>query len=170
MADVNPDEFRRALGRFATGITVITAAPGCGRPIGMTVNSFASVSLAPPLVLFCVGDQSRHWRAFREVGHFAVNVLAEEQEALSVRFSLSQATDWSGIPYTLSPHGCPLIPGSLVSLGCGVEERLDRGDHMILLGRVDWIGPIRRGRPLVFYGRRYQGLAEPDAPCAPAPV
>jgi flavin reductase (DIM6/NTAB) family NADH-FMN oxidoreductase RutF len=155
---IDPREFRDALGCFATGIAVATARAADGRPVGMTINSFASVSLDPPLVLWSIARTATGFAAFRDAGHFTINVLREEQRAVSVRFA-GQADDrWEGIAVERWTTGAPVITGSLAVIECTTEAIHEGGDHLILVGRVLRLASDRSGRPLVYFAGRYAGL------------
>ncbi|MBI1206706.1 MAG: flavin reductase [Azospirillum sp.] len=160
--------FRNALGCFATGVTVVTTVTERGDPAGVTINSFSSVSLDPPLVLFCLGRLSQLYQPFIGSRVFAINVLAADQCALSVRFAAQDRRErWRGIAYHQSDSGCPLLDGCLAHLDCTTEAVHEGGDHIILVGRVrhlDWNGS---GKPLLFYRGRYAALGQPVTPSAP---
>jgi flavin reductase (DIM6/NTAB) family NADH-FMN oxidoreductase RutF len=155
----NPRAFRDALGRFATGITVVTVASGDG-PVGFTANSFASVSLDPPLVLWSPAKASTRYAYFAEAEHFAIHILGAEQEELSRRFSRGGA-GFDGLPRIETPEGVPVIPGTLARFDCIHHARHDGGDHLIVVGRV-LRAAHRDGDPLVFHkgalGRYLPGL------------
>ncbi len=149
---------RRALGAFATGVTIVTARAAASRePVGFTANSFTSVSLEPPLLLVCLAHTARSYRVFRETESFAVNVLAAEQEDTARRFA-SPGTDKFGVTaWHPGRMGAPLIEGCLATFDCAMHQRLTAGDHDILMGEV--IGFSRReGEALVFHGGSYQRL------------
>ncbi len=144
----NQRAFRDALGRFPTGVAVITAQSEIG-PLGITANSFASISLDPPLVMWAPAKFSRRYRAFAEARHFAVHVMAAEQAGLAARFSRS-GTAFDGLDWTLNAHDVPLIHGCLARFECETAATHDGGDHRIVLARVtaaEW----RDGAPLVFF-------------------
>lgn len=154
--DIDPAAFRRAMGCFATGITVITTRDTDGSPIGITANSFTSLSLDPPLVLFCLDRRSQTLAAFSEHKHFAVNVLADDQEGLSRNFARSDVDKFDGIAFESGETGCPLLPHCLTSFECQVEKIVDGGDHVILIGRVLREPSVRDGcQPLLFFRGRY---------------
>lgn len=156
---------RRAFGAFATGVAVIGACAEDGTPVGMTVNSFVSVSLAPPLVSFCPAKASRAFPVYAAMTHFSVNVLGEEQQALSHRFARSgRGGKWRGVPYVPGGHGLPVIEAALACFECAVENRFEAGDHAIVLGRVLRIHGPSAGRPLLFHGGRYGRLAPEETP------
>ncbi|WP_329179054.1 flavin reductase family protein [Streptomyces sp. NBC_01477] len=125
---------RDVLGRYATGVAVVTTRHR-GRPAGVTVNSFASVSLEPPLVLWCLNSASASRAAFTGAGHFAVNVLAAGQRDLAARFT-RPGDRFSGLPLHTGPHGLPLLPGAVAVLLCRRAEVMSAGDHLLLLGAV----------------------------------
>lgn len=143
---------RKALGRYATGVTVVTTQGSSG-PLGMTANSFTSVSLDPPLILWCPARASARFTAFEMAGHYAVHVLASDQLALCRRFSLS-GNDFSGLDLGLTPEGQPALPGCAARFDCRAEARHDGGDHAILVGRV-LRAETREGDPLLFWNGRY---------------
>lgn len=157
--DFDSRDFRSALGCFATGIAVITAQPADGHPVGVTVNSFSSVSLDPPLVLYCLGKASQSFDALAAAPGFAVNVLAEDQTELSVRFSRSALQDrFAGLSVTAGVTGAPILDGCLATLDCTREAVRDAGDHIIVIGRVRALAS-REGRPLLYFRGAYAELA-----------
>lgn len=159
--------FRQALGTFATGVVILTTTDARGGPVGVTINSFASVSLDPPLVLFCLGTGAQVFEAFQSSRTFAVNVLAEHQRSLSDRFAFSDATlRWQGVEYQRSPEQCPLLPGCLAHLQCGLEAIHPAGDHVIILGRVRRLDCRTDGRPLLYFRGQYGQLAPTVVPPA----
>ncbi|EJW13547.1 Nitrilotriacetate monooxygenase component B [Rhodovulum sp. PH10] len=153
--------FREALGRFPTGVAVVTACAADGEPIGMTINSFSSVSLDPPLVLFSIARRAKSFAAWQAVSHYAVNVLAEDQEALSNRFAKAGPDRFADLAVEAGPHGLPLFRGALAVLVCEAHARYDGGDHEIFLGRVTALSTAEPagGAPLVFFSGRYRRLA-----------
>ncbi|NYZ14904.1 flavin reductase family protein [Azospirillum sp. RWY-5-1] len=157
--DFDSREFRSALGCFATGIAVITAVSADGHAVGVTVNSFSSVSLDPPLVLYCLGKAAQSFDALASADSFAVNVLAEDQKELSVRFSRSALQDrFAGLSVTTGVTGAPILDGCLATLDCTREAMHDAGDHIIIVGRVQGL-TSRDGRPLLYYRGAYAELA-----------
>lgn len=157
-------EFRAALGMFATGVTIVTGRDANGHRIGLTANSFNSVSLDPPLVLFSIARNAKSFEAWQEARGFAVNVLAEEQVDISNRFARPLADKWGALAFA-SGAVCrfPLIPGALAAMECVHYANYDGGDHLILVGRVVSISrhPASR-RPLVFHGGRYRILDDEE--------
>ncbi len=153
--------FRRTMGRFATGVTVITVQQG-DLVHGMTANTFTSLSLDPPLVLFCVGKSARMARLLEGAEGFAINILAADQEEISRHFAGRQREFESEIDLLQRGPVAPLVPGSLGALSCTIETRYEGGDHWIVVGRVVEIhepveGAVRP--PLVFFGSRYATLS-----------
>lgn len=153
--------FRDALGCFATGVAIVTTLRADGSPEGLTVNSFASVSLEPPLVLFSLDRKGRCAASFESASHFAVHVLGNRQSALSRTFAVRGGTDWSRIDWTSGIGGCPLLPGDLATLECAVHARHDGGDHMIVIGRVLALRHSD-GDPLLYFRGRYRHIAPPE--------
>lgn len=149
---------RDALGEFATGVAVVTTLGADGRPVGVTINSFASVSLDPPLVLWSLGLASPSRAAFESCGRYAVNILAADQVEFSQRFSQPREDRFSGIELTVGAGGTPLLAGCCAWLECRNEARYPGGDHVILVGHVESFQREARD-PLIFHGGRYRGLA-----------
>jgi len=147
-------ELRKALGQFATGITVITTRTADGSPVGLTVNSFTSVSLEPPLLLWCLGRGSANYDAFRLAERHLVNVLAADQAELSKRFASRRPDRFTGLRYSDTDTGLPRLPGCIAWYECAIRSRYDEGDHVILVGRIEAF-EIASGRPLVFHDSRY---------------
>ena len=155
------DEFRRVIGRFATGVTIITSRLG-EELHGMTANALTSVSLEPPLVLICVDRAADSHDIIERSGIFAVSILARGQEALSDQFAIKEgaaAHRLGDVPHHTCATGAPVIDGSLAYLDCRVVERYSGGDHTIFLGEVVDAGPLNDERPLIFYQGRYGGIA-----------
>jgi len=155
---IGPDEFRRVLGHFATGVTIVTTCDADARPSGLTVSAFASLSLDPPLVLVCVDHKSQTYPALRETGRFAVNVLTIGQEALSRRFASTQLDKFDGLPYRISELGLPLLASALAHLECVTVSTHVEGDHTVFVGRVERTG-VNDGDPLLYYRGRYDRLS-----------
>jgi len=156
-AEIDPSQFRQLLGRFATGVTILTVATPEGHPLGMTANSLASVSLHPPLISVCVDREAEMHDVILEAPEFVVNVLASPQEALARRFSDKHEDRFDGIGYHLSPEGLILLDGVLAHLVCERDTTYPAGDHTIVLGRVVG-GATGDGRPLLFYRGGYAAL------------
>jgi flavin reductase (DIM6/NTAB) family NADH-FMN oxidoreductase RutF len=156
---VDGADLRRVAGRFPTGVAVVTTTHE-GRPCGLTVNSLASVSLDPPLVLVCVSRAARAFRCIDAEGRFTVNVLAEGQERIAHLFASTATDKFAGLEHRASPNGGPILSGAHAWLDCDVIARHAGGrTHTIYVGRVTALaGGI--GRPLVFYAGRYGALAD----------
>ncbi|MDA3649670.1 flavin reductase family protein [Saccharopolyspora indica] len=145
-----PLEMRRAMGSFASGVTVVT---GCdaGEPVGFACQSFASVSLDPPLVLFCADHRGRTWPRIRNAGRFCVNVLAEQQTDLCDRFGSSRGAKFEGLSWQLSRWGSPALPGVLARVHAQVHEVHAAGDHDVVIGGVLELETPVQDRPMVFF-------------------
>ncbi|WOQ69378.1 flavin reductase family protein [Microbacterium limosum] len=155
--------FRDALGHYASGLTVVTGTDE-GEPVGFTCQSFSSVSIDPPLVMFSVMRTSTSYPRIAATGRFAVNVLAHDQHALSSRFARSGTDKWSGVLWRPSPGGNPLIDDTLLWVDCDLWAEHEAGDHLIVIGRVRELSPLAAdGRgPLVFFRGAYRHLREID--------
>ena len=134
--DLDTAALRQALGCFVTGVTVVTTRDAGGAPRGFTANSFTSVSLRPPLVLVCVGNEALEAEVYRDCPEFAINVLGDAQQAVSDRFATDRGDRFAGLRWREGSRGSPILEGSLASLECASWRRIDAGDHMILIGRV----------------------------------
>lgn len=156
---VDHSRFRAVLGHFCSGVTVVTTHDGV-RPAGFACQSFAALSLDPPLVLFCPGRHSRSWRVIQRTGRFAVNVLAEEQRELCAAFGVRGADKFSDVDWSLGPAGSPVLAGVLAWVECDLEAAHEAGDHYVAVGKVTALGEPLAGRPLLFYQGRYTA-AEP---------
>lgn len=155
----DPRAFRNALGGFATGICVVTTQADTGRPVGMTINSFSSVSLDPPLVLWSIGRTSPSFPVFTTADRWAINVLAEDQEALSNAFAKSSKDKFGGVDWLPGIGGAPILPGTVARFECVTEHLYDGGDHIILVGRVEAFEHDGDRAPLLFAAGRYGRLA-----------
>lgn len=150
--------FRNALGEFATGVTVVTAHGADGRAVGVTINSFASVSLEPALVLWSLGRHSSALAVFESCSHYAINVLAADQAEFSQRFSQPGRDELSGIDLSIGAAGAPILPGCCAWFECRNEMRYPGGDHLIFVGAVESFHRQEK-QPLVFHRGRYRALA-----------
>ena len=155
---ISADEFRQALGHFATGVTIVTTSDGDGRPTGLTASAFTSVSLDPPLVLVCVDHKSQSYPALRERGRFAVNILHRGQQAVSRRFASTRLDKFDGVVFRMSALNLPLIDDALAQLECITVHTHVEGDHTIFVGRVER-AHVGAGEPLVYYRGQYDRLA-----------
>jgi flavin reductase (DIM6/NTAB) family NADH-FMN oxidoreductase RutF len=158
-ATFDQGRFRSVLGHFATGVTVVAAAVD-GVPMGLSVNSFTSVSLDPPLVAFSAAKGSSTWPRIRDIGRFTVNVLAEHQEAVSRVFATRGADKFAGVEWWPAPSGAPVLDGVLAWLDCELADEHPAGDHVLVVGRVRELDVADDGRPLIFYRGGY-GRYEP---------
>ena len=156
-APVTSEEFRRACGRFATGVTIASVVDAQGSPHGLTVSSFASVSLDPPLILICLGHAVSAIHHFRAATHFGINVLAEDQRALSERFARRGQDRFDGVAWQPGVTGAPLLPGVLAAIECAVHRIVPMGDHDILVGEMVH-AHIHHGEPLLYFGGSYRKL------------
>ncbi len=153
------DQLRTVAGRFATGVTVVSARTPDGVPCGLTVNSFTSVSLDPPLVLVCIADTARSHDQILEAGAFAVNVLRADGRPMAERFwKLDPERRFEGIECTSAETGAPILPDTIGRLDCRIEARHQSGDHSILIGRVV-AAEAAGGEPLLFWsGNFHEGM------------
>lgn len=147
-------DLRQALARFVTGVAIVTAADPDGTPFGLTINSFSSVSLDPPLVLWSLSCRSSRREAFLAAGHFAVNVLGAGQQELSARFAHPLEDRFGGVEWSSGLGGAPVLAGCIAAFECAAAGHIPAGDHLILLGRVERF-EHRPGTPLVFFARSY---------------
>ena len=156
-------EFRRALSCFATGVAVVTTLDGNGKWAGMTVSSFNSVSLNPPLILWSIANNAQSYDTFMNAEFFAVNVLTMEQQELSSRFATRGIDKFDGLDCREGLHGAPILPDYAACFDCGTEHRYDGGDHKIIVGRVLRLDD-RESDPLIFYRGRFlkNGGPHPD--------
>ena len=167
-AAIDKRAFRNALGAFTTGVTVVTTRDGAGRDVGLTVNSFNSVSLEPPLVLWSLARSSASLPAFLEAEHFAVHILAADQEPMSSRFAQRGADKFAGIELARGEGGVPLLPGCSARFSCRTAFRHEGGDHEIFVGQVLGFEAFERA-PLVFHKGDY-AVAVKKRPAAANPA
>lgn len=158
MTTIDPATFRAVLGRFASGVTVVTVRDADGRDHGMTVSAFCSVSLEPPLVLACIDRTATLLPSLGAGTAYAINVLSESQEALSRRFAAEMDDRFDGVGYTRGPSGSPLLDDTLAYLECRVEARVDAGDHVVVIGRVENTHVNEDAAPLLYYRSGYGRL------------
>ncbi len=156
---IDPIALRNALGQYATGVAIVTTLDGAGRPTGLTVNSFASVSLDPPLVLWSLAANSSCQAAFEACSHFAVNVLTADQVALANRFATNGIDKFAGVAWMPGLGGAPLLAGAGAVFECRSEARHAGGDHTIFIGRVERFAHDE-AHPLIFHAGRYCARAE----------
>jgi len=152
-------EFRQCLGKFATGVTVVSCRDQVGKPCGITANSFSSVSLEPPLVLWNIAKVSGSLSAYLEAEHFAINVLSDQQQSLARHFSNSENGLFDNIAYRDSPHQVPLLSDTLAHFECRTHDIHDCGDHHIIIGNVINF-ELTDSEPLIFYSGNYTSVKE----------
>lgn len=164
----DPRQLRNALGRFPTGVTVITTRTPGGKAEGLTANSFSALSLDPPLVLWSINRKSLSVQGFLEAGCFAINVLRADQSDVSHRFATARENKLDGMAFTDGWGGCPVLGGVLATFECQTERTIEGGDHLLFVGRVKRIS-YGEGDPLIFNAGRYatavalrSGTAESD--------
>ena len=150
-------QFRQLLGRFATGVAILTVTTPEGRPLGMTANSLSSVSLHPPLISVCVDHEAEMHNAILRVDQFVVNVLSSSQETLARRFADKHEDRFEGIGYHMTPDGLILLGGALAHIECQRHAEYPCGDHTIVVGRVIG-GSTSKGRPLLYYRGGYAAI------------
>ena len=156
----DPRELRNALGRFATGVTVVTTSDAAGRPVGLTANSFTAVSLDPPLIAWSLSARARSAQAFLAARSSAIHVLDEAQETLSQGFAGPVEDRFAGLDWEAGIDGVPLMPDCPARFGCRTQQYIAAGDHIVFLGAVQRF-QYRDGAPLVFFASRY-GLPAAD--------
>lgn len=156
--DLDSRAFRTVLGSFATGVTVVTALAPDGGKLGVTVSSFNSVSLDPPLILWSLSRSSPSLAAFEQASHYAINVLADHQQSLSDRFAVRDNDRFVGILLRDGRYGIPLLEGCCAWFECRNEVRYAGGDHLIFVGHVENFGAGPAQAPLVFHGGSYRRL------------
>jgi flavin reductase (DIM6/NTAB) family NADH-FMN oxidoreductase RutF len=156
-APVTSEEFRRACGRFATGVTIASVLDAKGAPHGLTVSSFTSVSLHPPLILICLGHEVAAIHHFRAATHFGINILGEDQRALSDRFARKGHDRFTGVAWQPGVTGVPLLPDVLAAIECSVHRILPMGDHDILVGEMVR-AHVHDGSPLLYFSSGYRKL------------
>ena len=168
-AAFTPREFRDALGLFPTGVAVVTTVDDEGQPHGITVNSFTSVSLDPPLVLVSVARTSRNFDLFNKTTHFAINLLHEEQRAISNAFASQTADRFGQVKHRPGHGNAPLIDAHLVGFECETYARYDGGDHVLLLGKVVKLSLVadQQPKPLLYFRGQYRELSDMRAEIAP---
>lgn len=148
-------QFRAALGMFATGVTVVAARKSGGELIGVTANSFSSVSMQPPLILWSLSARASSLQVFQSVERYAISVLAVEQQALAERFSAPGAKPWDEVPYDIAQGGAPVIHGACAVFECFNRSRYEEGDHVIFVGQVERCTMQTDASPLLFHGGKF---------------
>ena len=148
-------EFRTALGMFATGVTVVTARTADGTLVGLTANSFNSVSLTPPLVLWSLGQAASAMGALSQGSHYAVNILSADQKALAEQFAGPRDQRWAGVEFTVGANGAPLLAGAAATFECFNRSRYEEGDHVIFVGEVERCHHDSDASPLLYHGGKF---------------
>ncbi|ONH30772.1 flavin reductase family protein [Pseudofrankia asymbiotica] len=153
--DVDPGTFRRVLGHFCTGVTIVTSLDDSGSPAGLACQSFTSLSLDPPLVLICPGRSSTSWPRIQRTGRFTVNVLAEDQQDVSVAFGSTSARKFDAVPWHTTDRGAVVLDNVLAWVHCDIEATYDGGDHQIVVGAVRQMHILRDHGPLLYFRGDY---------------
>jgi len=156
--DFDPKTFRNVLGFFTTGVAIITTQDSAGKNIGVTVNSFSSVSLTPPLILFSMAITSNCTPAFENCKNFTVNILGSRQKDLAMTFARPSSADWGGVSVSTGANGCPRIEGAIAHLECELFNIVPGGDHLIFLGKVTGIRSDESDAPLLYYRGAFKDL------------
>ena len=154
---ISKDEFRRALGRFASGVTVVTARDASGKLHGITVSAFCSVSLDPPLILVCIDKNTGSHYALTETESFVVNILREDQQFISDRFASYLPDKFEAVEYNLGIDGLPVLENALANLECRLVNAHDDGDHTIFVGQIER-ATVGDGKPLIYFHGNYWKL------------
>ncbi|MDE2418753.1 MAG: flavin reductase family protein [Burkholderiales bacterium] len=154
-ANFSSSEFRSALGMFATGVTIVTARTAEGKLIGLTANSFNSVSVNPPLVLWSLSRNAGSMGAFSTGSHYAINILSASQQDLARQFAAPVPDRFAGVQYTLGATGAPLIQGATATFECFNRSQYEEGDHVIFVGEVERCARQDGASPLLFHGGRF---------------
>jgi flavin reductase (DIM6/NTAB) family NADH-FMN oxidoreductase RutF len=149
------DDFRAALGMFATGVTIVTARDAHGMRVGLTANSFNSVSLAPPLVLWSLSKLAGSMPAFTRGSHYAVNILSSEQRQLAERFASKEPDRFAGVAFREGIAGALILEGAAAVFECFNRSQYEEGDHIIFVGEVERCTRRVGAQPLIFHGGRY---------------
>ncbi len=149
------DDFRNALGMFATGVTIVTARDANGVRVGLTANSFNSVSLAPPLVLWSLSRQAGSVPAFTRGSHYAINILSAEQRVLAERFASKEPDRFAGVAFREGAAGALILDGAAAVFECFNRSQYEEGDHIIFVGEVERCTRREGAKPLIFHGGRY---------------
>lgn len=161
--DIDQLGFRKALSQFATGVAVVTARSADGTPIGMTMTSFNSLSLDPPLILFSVDRRAFSLEAMQAAKGYAVNILARHQEHLSNQFAKALGDKWRNVEHELGHAEAPLLSGALAHFECEPYASHDGGDHVLFISRVVRFKALADNEPLVFFRGKYHSLSSPDS-------
>jgi len=156
---IEKNQLRQVMGHFATGVTIITTFNKDGQMHGLTANAFTSVSLEPPLLLISVDKKAESYPAFEESKVFTVNILADEQEALSRKFAVSGGNKFEGVAFRRGANGAAILDGTLAHIECTLYASYEGGDHSLYLGEIQE-AEVREGKPLVFYRGGYRAIGD----------
>jgi flavin reductase (DIM6/NTAB) family NADH-FMN oxidoreductase RutF len=148
-------QFRQALGMFATGVTIVTARTAQGELVGLTANSFNSVSLTPPLVLWSLSHRAGSMAAFSAGSHYAINILAADQQDLARQFATKGVDRYQGVAFETGTQGAPLLHGAVATFECFNRSRYEEGDHVIFVGEVEHCSYRPGASPLLFHGGQF---------------
>lgn len=151
----SPSEFRQALGMFATGVTIVTARAANGSFVGLTANSFNSVSVSPPLVLWSLARSAGSMAAFSTGSHYAINILGADQQDLAKQFAAQGIDRFSGVAFSTGSGGAPLLQGAAATFECFNRSRYEEGDHVIFVGEVEACTHRVGASPLLFHGGKF---------------
>jgi len=157
---IDPADFRKVLGSYPTGVCVVTAMGADGRPAGMVVGSFTSVSLDPPLVGFFPDKKSSSWPLIEATGHFCVNVMGSDQQDVCRAVGARGDQKFVGVEYAISEHGLPVIADAIAAIECRLYSVTEAGDHWFVMGEVLRLESTREVDPMLFHRGRYGGFAE----------
>jgi flavin reductase (DIM6/NTAB) family NADH-FMN oxidoreductase RutF len=155
---ITNEEFKASLGRFASGVTVVTTKDSNGNLHGLTVSAFSSVSMNPPLILVCILKKTGSYSAFEESKAFVVNILGESQQSVSNHFASHSDDKFSGQNYQLSENGLPILADCLVNLECSLKHSYDGGDHTIFVGQIEK-AKTADGKPLIYWLGKYRQIS-----------
>ena len=151
----SPGEFRQALGMFATGVTIVTARTVSGSLVGLTANSFNSVSISPPLVLWSLAKSAGSMAAFSAGSHYAIHILSAHQQALAQQFASKDINRFAGVEFVLGATGAPLLAGAVASFECFNRSQYEEGDHVIFVGEVERCTHTAGAAPLLYHGGKF---------------
>ena len=151
----SPTEFRKALGMFATGVTIVTGRAATGSLVGLTANSFNSVSLSPPLVLWSLAKSAGSMAAFSTGSHYAINILSADQQALAQQFASNDVDRFAGVKHVVGGGGAPLLVGAVASFECFNRSQYEEGDHIIFVGEVEHCTYTLGAAPLLYHGGKF---------------
>jgi len=154
---ITKEEFRAALGRFASGVTVVTTKDDSGKLFGITVSAFCSVSLEPPLILVCIEKRAGSHHAFQESKAFVVNILREDQQSVSNHFASHLEDKFSNVEYDAGIENLPVLRNCLVSLECRLHDSHESGDHTIFIGQIEK-ATVREENPLIYWHGKYREI------------